>query len=314
MPLDFGTILRRAWQITWQNKILWLFGILAALAGGSPAPRFQWNFGSPRVPDMPDRGPNLPPGWGRDLQRLFEGLDRPTIIAIGVALACVALLVALAFMVLGAIGRGGLVGGTRRAAGNGRVTFAEAWADGTRYWLPVLLIALVVGVAGFVVGIISVAAIAAICLIPLGIVGFLAVAALGVYGTLAQVAAVTDNLGVVEAFRRAWELIRTNLGNILLLVLILVVVNWVAALLIGVPLALLVFPILLAAAGAAMGSQTALTAGGLAVLACFVAYLPVALLAGGILQSWYTAAWTLAYEQLTGRSPALNAPGGVAPA
>ena len=34
MTLDLGGILRRAWAITWNHKILWIFGILAGLAGG----------------------------------------------------------------------------------------------------------------------------------------------------------------------------------------------------------------------------------------------------------------------------------------
>ena len=34
----------------------------------------------------------------------------------------------------------------------------------------------------------------------------------------------------------------------------------------------------------------------------------------GVLQTWTTAAWTLAYRQLTGRAPAVSPPSGVVPA
>ena len=37
MSLNYSDILRRAWQITWNNKILWLFGILAGLATSTAA-------------------------------------------------------------------------------------------------------------------------------------------------------------------------------------------------------------------------------------------------------------------------------------
>ena len=33
---------------------------------------------------------------------------------------------------------------------------------------------------------------------------------------------------------------------------------------------------------------------------CFVAYLPVLIVLSGILQTWTTAVWTLAYQQFTG--------------
>jgi hypothetical protein len=34
MTLDFGGVLSRAWKVVWNNKILWLFGILSAMMGG----------------------------------------------------------------------------------------------------------------------------------------------------------------------------------------------------------------------------------------------------------------------------------------
>src|SRR5271157_5937816 len=33
--IDFGKILKRAWQILWNYKVLWIFGILLAVTGGS---------------------------------------------------------------------------------------------------------------------------------------------------------------------------------------------------------------------------------------------------------------------------------------
>ncbi|MBU3748790.1 MAG: hypothetical protein FGM36_16185, partial [Burkholderiaceae bacterium] len=35
MKIDLGKILTRAWQIIWNHKVLWVFGILAGFAGGS---------------------------------------------------------------------------------------------------------------------------------------------------------------------------------------------------------------------------------------------------------------------------------------
>jgi hypothetical protein len=47
---------------------------------------------------------------------------------------------------------------------------------------------------------------------------------------------------------------------------------------------------------------------------CLVAYIPIAIIIGGVLRTWTTAAWTLAYQQLTGRAPAQAPPSGVVPA
>jgi hypothetical protein len=47
--MDYGYVLRRAWEITWRWKVLWIFGFLAGLAratsGGNPSYSFdssQW--------------------------------------------------------------------------------------------------------------------------------------------------------------------------------------------------------------------------------------------------------------------------------
>ena len=60
MNFDFGGTLRRAWQITWKHKILWLFGLLSALAGG----RANLNF----------RGPSFPSNFQPDEPRLRAAL------------------------------------------------------------------------------------------------------------------------------------------------------------------------------------------------------------------------------------------------
>ncbi|MDR3575410.1 MAG: hypothetical protein P4L50_16235 [Anaerolineaceae bacterium] len=36
--IDFGKILKRAWQILWNYKVLWIFGVLLALTGGGSRP------------------------------------------------------------------------------------------------------------------------------------------------------------------------------------------------------------------------------------------------------------------------------------
>jgi hypothetical protein len=302
MSLDYGNILRRAWNITWKHKILWLFGILAGLVGagaGNPGGRgpdinYQFNY----------QDPDLPPG----IRRLFGNvdLDQNVILAIIAGLACVALIVFVVFVVLAVIGRGGLIGGIRLADQQGRVSFGEAWGIGLSKFLPVFLIGLVVWVVGLLITGASTLLAATICLLPLACVGFLLVAVLGVWTQLAQIAAVKEGLDVFGALGRAWQVIRDNLASIIILGLILVVINVVVGFLLAAPIVAIVFP---AVVGLIFLSNQAAIAGNLGLIVaglCFVIYVPIAIIIGGILQTWVTAAWTLAFEQLSAPRPAVG--------
>ena len=64
--------------------------------------------------------------------------------------------------------------------------------------------------------------------------------------------------------------------------------------------------------GIMSGDEGGMRAGIAVAAICFVAYLPVLLLASGILQTWITSAWTLAYQQFT-RPAAPASPSEVSP-
>jgi hypothetical protein len=77
--------------------------------------------------------------------------------------------------------------------------------------------------------------------------------------------------------------------------LILLIGGGVVSFVISLPLAFVAVPVF---AGLLFGSEVAIT-GGLALAAlCFVVYLPVLLVAGGILQAYIESAWTLTYMRL----------------
>src|SRR5689334_24962478 len=101
MNLDFGTILARAWKITWENKVLWIFGILAGLGSGGSnfSSRFSnfWNGSGGR--------PNLPPR----VERFFDNTEPAMLFAILGGIACLVIILALIVLALSIIGRGGLI-------------------------------------------------------------------------------------------------------------------------------------------------------------------------------------------------------------
>ena len=302
MKLDFGAILSRAWKITWENKVLWIFGLLAAMgngaAGGGGGAGGGDGGGGGR--DFGPGGLELPP----PVRRFVESPD-PRIIAIVIGVICVLVLIALVLFVLSIIGRGGLIGGVRLVDDNGRVTFGEAWRVGLRNFWRVFLIGLIVGVV--VIGLVlillvpgiffSITIIGLLCGLPLIFAFVVAAIVLGIVAYFAQIAAVVEDLSVTAALGRAWEVIRANLGDIIILGIVLIVAQAVIGVVIALPVIVTLIPIVFAVIGFINESQN-MAVGGLIVAGlCFVAYLPVLIVLGGVLETWITSAWTLAYWQ-----------------
>ena len=303
MNLDFGGVLRRAWQITWKHKILWIFGILSGLVGrasynGGGRPRFNPNN---FVPNNPDAFPQV------------RNLDQNAIIAIALGLVCVGVIIAITLYVLHVIGRGGLIGGIQLADRTGQVSFGQAWGVGTQHFWTVLLIGLVVAIVALLIGSASFVAFLSVCLTPLACIGFLVIAVLGVFTYLAQIAAVTENLSVTDAFGRAWQVVQVNLGAVALMAVILVIVEAVAGFVIGLPFLFALAPLGVAVAAYLSGAPQAATASAIVAGLCFVVWIPVAIILGGILETWVISTWTLTYQQLSGRPGSAVAPASPAP-
>jgi hypothetical protein len=302
MNLDLGATLSRAWKITWDHKVLWLFGILAALGSGNAGSNTNFRFQG-RDLGTPD------PQVEQFMRRFFGEIDPNVLVAVGIGLACLVFLIGVVLFVLSVIGRGGLIGGIQLADTQGKVTFGEAWRIGTGKFWTVLFIGLIVWVISLAIGLASGLAFLTVCLAPLACVGFLIIAVLSVYTLIAQIAAVVDNLSVTEALSRAWQVIQANLGGVIVLGLILVVINWLLGLAIAGVSALLLGPAFVGAIIAGQNenpnaSMAFVTVG----LLCLTALIPVLIVVGGVIQTWLTSAWTLAYKRFTGHSGAPAVP------
>lgn len=311
MTLDYGNLLSRAWQITWKHKVLWIFGILAGLGGGgggsgsgSGGASGQWN--------QPGGSGNFPP----QIERWFSQADQAMVIAIVLGLICLAFLIAVVLIALQVIGRGGLIGGVLKADADQSVTFGEAWQVGLSKFWTLFLIGLIPGLFGLLLGLLIIVpgVILSVLTLGLGLLIFIPVVCLlaivgvvlSIIAYFGQIAAVVENLGVMDALRRAWAVITANVGQIVILGLILVVVSFFVSLVIGLPILLTIVPAVIAIAGFANESQAVAYGGLVFALACCVLYFPVLLVLSGILQTWVTAAWTLAYKQLTRSGPSTS--------
>ncbi len=303
--IDYGSTLSRAWQITWRHKVLWIFGILA----GCSQSNSSGNSGSGNNSNF-NVGPNgdvqLPP----EIERFFSR-DPQQYLPLIIGVVCVLLLVGLIFFILGLLGEGGLIQGVATADSTGSVTFGEAWAAGVSKIVPLFLLRLVIAVPIIVVvfliaGLaVITAGFALICIVPLICLLVPAAIVVSIWQHFAKYYIVLQGSGVIDSLRQSWAFLRQNWAQVLVLGLITIVISFVIGIVLALPMILAVLPALFVLIGnAAQNVQPDITAF-LPSLICGLVYLPVLLVLQGILETWTTSAWTLAFRQLTGAQPAV---------
>jgi hypothetical protein len=296
--MDFGYILKRAWEIIWKFKVLWIFGILASCgqASRSSAGNSGYRFASQET--------NFSPQIEQFFARLNPGISA---LLIAIALIIILALIVIAIL-LATVGRVGLIRGTMKAEqGAERLTFGELWKEGLAYFWRVFGLNLLIGVIIFlaiviltilgVVLTIGTLGIFILCLVPLTCL-FIPVAwAVSVIVEQANVALVVENLDIIDAIKRGWQVVWDNIGNMIVMSLILLLgVSLIGGAIIGLPLLIVVAP---AIAGVAAGTTVAIRNGLIFSGLLFIVYLPVLLLLSGILRAYTSSAWTLTYLRLT---------------
>jgi hypothetical protein len=294
--MDISGIFKRAWEITWKYKGLWVLGILANCSGSGS----QGSSNVSRIPEYQVDGGEFP-----RLERWLYNIPEETWFTIAIAAVCIMLLVALIFWVLAVIGNGGLIAGFQLAETGEAVTLGNAFQKGISYFWKLLAVQLILGLATLivfipvVVGIVGLSVITLgigliclvplICLlIPLGIV-------ISIYTLLTQIALIVEDLDLVSAFQRAWEVLRSKPGEILIMGLILVVGGFIVGLLLMAPLILLALPLI---TGLVIEGDTSSIAGLSVTVIGVLLYLPILLVASGIMRTFITGSWTLTYRSL----------------
>jgi hypothetical protein len=291
--MDFGYVLKRAWQIIWKFKVLWIFGILASCgqAGSSGGSNSGYRFSGQDINFAPNiELPHLDP--------VFIAL----LIAAGIFVVLVMIVLAI---LLGTVGRVGLIRGTVKAEeGAQRLTFGELWRDGLKYFWRVFGLNLLIGIIIFfaIMAVIMIMIIPTVftlglCLIPLMCLFIPVMWAVYVVIEQANIALVVENLGITEAISYGWRVVRDNIGNMIVMSLILFLgVGLIGGIIIGLPLLIVAAP---AFVGIAAGTTEALRNGMIVSGLLFLVYLPILLLLSGILRSYTSSAWTLTYLRLT---------------
>jgi len=285
--MDYTKVLKRAWHTVWNYRALWIFGILLALTTGGRSWSAARGDGDGRFPYS---------FRAEDLFRFEMGeIPLPEVvsilIAVGVALACVIVILIIAATIARYVAETALIRmvddyeetGQRHSVREG---FRLGWSrTAWRLFLINLLTALPVMLAVFLLLLLGLALFllvtaggskvvgvaAPVTAIGVGIpIILLAIVAGVVLSLLRQFfwrACALEELGVIESIRQGFDVVRRHLKDVVImwLIMIAVQIGWVIAL---IATAILLFPaiILLIAVGGVLGGLPALLVGGLASL------------------------------------------------
>lgn len=306
--MDFGKVLGRAWEITWRWKMLWVLGFLAALGqGGGSYPQLNYTYSGQDF----DRWLIQPGGFGEEILG--------AIAAIAIVLCCVAVIFGIILWVISVIARGGLIAGVQQVELEGETSFGRAWRAGTRkFWtlfglgflaaLPMIAFMLI-GFILFTVWIASgvnlmdmgdEAAFAGLSIVSLLCLGFLCCGLIPAYLVFEQIrtygerAAILEDLGWIDAFKRGWRVLVENIGATLILWLIFLALGLVIGVIIFAVLAALMIPMFGWMFTSDPGWQLLgpLCIGGVVGTIVFAVF-------RSIIMAYTSSTWTLAYMELT---------------
>ena len=306
--MNYGDTLRRSWQLTWNNKWLWLLGFLAALGGGSS---ISSNSNYQMDPNTTTPGGISP--------ELAAGLTGAVLL-----LCCIGVIIGILLWLVSLASKGGLITSVVELDRGQPSSFGRAFRQGWRKLLPLVLmtlllfsvlivlgIILAVGFAGTIAaaigagtsggsdalaGILGTAGFVFLCLlcllIPLSLV-------LNLIYPFAYRGIMLRDMPVVDSIRHGWRVLRDHLGEILILGLIFFVINLIiGAISLGI----------IGLLGISSGMMSTLLAGGelttTQVVGGIVGVLATGLIfaiISAIFTAWRSATFTLAYEQWTGK-------------
>ena len=341
--MDHAKVLKRAWEILWRYRVLWVFGVIVVLcaAGSSPNPNFDFGGGGDGY-----EGPNAPP-WGGEWRWEGEPFAEvmpqilgawatvaAVILAIIVALCCLAVILTVAKVIFLYVGETALIRmvdhyeetGEKRGVRQG---FRLGWS---RTALRLFVIDLLTRIPGFVTlfvllllgaGIFALMILVqdGVVLKVIGAVAAIGLAFLVILATVVLSLAISlvrplifrvcalEERGVIDSFRVGFNFIKTHLGDTVVMWLIMIglEIGWILAMFPVVLLLLLV--------GGVVGGLAGLSVGGLASLVVegavpwilgFGVGIPLFILIiaaplvflGGLAEVFKSSVWTLTYREL----------------
>lgn len=297
MTFNFGEVLTRAWQIIWKHRVLWIFGILAGCSRG----------GSSGGGGGGGNGFSNPSSFNEiegTMNRVAEWITNNPWVIVLFVLAIIVIVILSIY--LGTIGRIALIKGTYQAEqGAESLVFGQLFSESSPYFWRVFGLSFLIGLVYLVIFLPMVAfgaltaGVGFLCLLPVICLLIPFALAVNIIIEQANAAIVLDDLSITDGFRRGWDIVKSNVGPVLIMAIILGVLSFVIGLIIAIPIIITVFPLIF---GIANGTRNWLWIAGI----CCAVYFPIMLVLNGILTSFVQSAWTLTYMRLT--KPQDNAP------
>lgn len=303
MGIDFGNLISRSFQIAWEHKSLWVFGLFLGGGGGS------WNIDSDRL------GERFGYDLGLDRLDRFEGLEHFfeefALPVLGVVILGFLLFIAV-MIACSLIAKPAMIDGVNNITRGGHYRFSNSFSRGLDFFWRFLgmfvlglmcVLAIIIGVVLFAV---ALTPITLLLTIPLAIViGFF----IWHIFELAQVAMVARDISIGDALQEGYTLLTRNLANCFIMSLVLIGLGIAFFIVIAIITLMLFLPLNLM-----VDSMT----GGLlaAILLGFFIGLPVSLVLGGYSGTFFEALYIQFYFRLVEPPPAYaevdSTPGGPA--
>ena len=251
--MDYGNLLQRAWDIVWKNKFMFILGFFAALgsAGGGSRGNSNFNFSS----SLDDFG--LPSGAMDSFEQYWAQFG-----AITIALIVLGVVLAIVFWLIRLVAQAGLISSAARIDAGEKVSFGEAFSAGTESIGKMLGLNILMRGPFFLLGLITVGVFlviiisAGMSIITSDTIGGLngdgsgsdALGNLGIFGLcfgivacvatplsilvniiypFAQRGLILKEMGIVESVRHGFQVVRENVGDVILLIVLFLVFGFI---------------------------------------------------------------------------------------
>lgn len=313
--MNHTDILKRAFQITWRYRALWIFGFLLALCGGGGGGGGNFNFPG---------GSGGEGGFGEPGN--FDIPEDPTVvIALVVGFVCLVVLLVVIGAVVQTVTRTALIGMVRQIAATETSTVKDGWRCGwsSRAW-RIFLLNLLIGIPLFIIAVILILlAVSPLLLLSLDTTPSTAVGiiltifavlfvillftligvVIGPIQELAWRQTALDQYGVMDSLRAAIQLLKRRFKDVAIMWLLMlgVGIGWgLVALFIVLPVSLLAV-LLIGGIPAGLVYLISNSWVGAAVTGIPLGLLVLILIntaATGFFLIYQSTVWTLAYLQL----------------
>lgn len=287
MNFDFSDVLTRAWQITWNNKVLWAVALLPFIVWLLYLPlfliAFPWGeltYGSSVPFDFPGNPPS------------------ETLFGVGYVVILLLALVAQVF-----VNAALTIGVVRAEAGTEKQGFVEVFKASLPYVGRIFGVFALIGIATAIFFAVFIACMTAVSFITMGIgsifMQFLLYPIIFVIWIVAeqsQAAVIADDMSATEALGRAWDLLTSHIWKFLLVGIVVYIAQAIVSGIVTLPMLIPLWGFMYSSIiSETAPSMTSL----LAAMLCMVALMPFYMFVMGVSKTFTRSAFVLTYRRLT---------------